>query len=188
MVESRIRIGLADRLVSLRMSPVEFAARAFVRETPGRILYFSMTSRRFLRLDFARADVPRRIAIALRELEEQTAIQSEAETAAIVERFVLAADAIRKRGGDVVLVHLPHEGAVRERERRPRDRYWDRLAHAVGGVTIHFEDHTALAGFPCPDGSHLDVADTARFTRELALAIGEQRQRLATAHRPRGGA
>lgn len=183
MLEARIRIALAEALVSLRMSPFEFANRAFVRTTPGRILYFTMTSRRSLKLDFARANLPRRIELTLDALEQRSEAPPEAETAAIVERFAAAVAAIRSRGGEVVLVHLPHDAAVRERERelRPRKRYWNRLVAASAALAIHFEDHAALTGFRCPDGSHLDVADTDRFTRALAAAVRDELERRSVA-------
>ena len=37
----------------------------------------------------------------------------------------------------------------------PREVYWDRLAAHSRALAIHFEDYPHLAGFQCPDGSHL---------------------------------
>jgi hypothetical protein len=34
-------------------------------------------------------------------------------------------------------------------------------------TTVHFKDHAALAGFACPDTSHIDSKDGPAFTRGL---------------------
>jgi hypothetical protein len=51
---------------------------------------------------------------------------------------------------------------------------WDRLADNVAAPCIHFQDVEALSGFGLPDGSHLDAADSAGFTRAL---VDELRRR-----------
>ncbi len=86
-----------------------------------------------------------------------------------VKRIAAQVDVIRRRGGEVVFLRLPSSGRVRELEERtwPRERYWDRLAAGCGALAIHFEDHPRLAGFRCPDGSHLGAGDARRFSRAL---------------------
>jgi hypothetical protein len=37
----------------------------------------------------------------------------------------------------------------------------------TGAPGIHFEDHTELSEFNCPEWSHLDGPDAAEFTRKL---------------------
>jgi len=91
----------------------------------------------------------------------------------LMNRFVTAAQSIRRRGGRVVFLCMPVSGSVAEREDRafPRDRFWDRLASSSGAESIHFRDHPALASFTCPDGEHLDYEDALRFTWALAEVL-----------------
>lgn len=115
----------------------------------------------------------------LRAMERATAAQTrslpqlegEPRTAHLA-RIARAVERIRSRGGEVVLVRMPSSGLPRqaERERAPRERAWDALVRASGAPAIHFEDHPDLA-FESPDGSHLDAADSAAFTRALATHV-----------------
>ena len=76
---------------------------------------------------------------------------------------------IRSRGGEVLLLRLPSSGELRrtERERFPREDYWDVLVQRSRLPAIHFEDYPELNEFDCPDGSHLDAADASEFSRRL---------------------
>ena len=78
-------------------------------------------------------------------------------------------DKIRSRGGEVVFLRLPSSGELREieRERWPREAYWDRLLAETGAPGVHFEDYPELNGFECPEWSHLTRADAVTFTRNL---------------------
>jgi hypothetical protein len=80
---------------------------------------------------------------------------------------------IEQRGGHVVFIAFPASGLVRriEERRYPRERYWDSFARRVGGVALHFSDWPTLSAFNCPDGSHLDMRDRARFTEALAAIL-----------------
>jgi hypothetical protein len=81
---------------------------------------------------------------------------------------------IRDRGGRVLFVRFPSSGMIRmlEERRFPRDRFWDELARHVDAPALHFDDVPALRDFTCPDGSHLDMRDRARFSAALAGALG----------------
>jgi hypothetical protein len=84
-------------------------------------------------------------------------------------RAFAAADRIRRRGGRVIYLHLPSSGALRELEQRafPRPHFWDALLAATGAPGIHYQDHRELAGFECPEWSHLSATDSVEFTRRL---------------------
>ena len=76
---------------------------------------------------------------------------------------------IQTRGGEVVFIRFPSSGTLLEveRERWPREAYWDRLIRETGAIGIHFEDDASLMGFDCPEWSHLTRADAVTFTRNL---------------------
>jgi hypothetical protein len=79
-------------------------------------------------------------------------------------------EAIRARGGDVIVYHSPGGGLpVRTEERLlPRARYWDRLAATMPGHFLNALDEPALMRFPLPDDSHHDRRDRAAYTDALA--------------------
>jgi hypothetical protein len=81
---------------------------------------------------------------------------------------------IRGHGGSVQILMLPSSKLVRllEERRFPRALFWDRFAETVAAPTLHFEDVPAMRKFTCPDGSHLDYRDRARFTAALVEALG----------------
>jgi hypothetical protein len=83
------------------------------------------------------------------------------------------AQAIQARGGTVLFALFPESGYVKEIDARlyPRSRFWDPFASGSPGPTLHFEDDASLRQFHCPDGSHLDYHDRARFTRALVSAL-----------------
>ena len=86
-----------------------------------------------------------------------------------LERIRVAVDTIRNRGGQVVWVRPPSTGTLRELEGKfsPRPAFWDRLLAVTGAGGVHFEDHPELAGFECPEWSHLTAEDAVRFTELL---------------------
>lgn len=100
--------------------------------------------------------------------------------AAHLERIRLSVESIRARGGKVVFVRPPSAGALRELERQfsPRQGFWDQMLAVTGAPGIHFEDHPQLAGFDCPEWSHLTAEDAKKFsavlTPMLVSALAEQ--------------
>jgi hypothetical protein len=76
---------------------------------------------------------------------------------------------IHARGGRVVYVRMPTCDELWEAEQvqMPKALFWDRLAALTMATTVHFKDHAALAGFECPDTSHIDSKDGPAFTRGL---------------------
>ena len=82
-------------------------------------------------------------------------------------------DAIRARGGRVIFVVLPVSGYEREIDDRlcPRAEFWDAFAAGNHAENVNFRDVPALAGYTCPDGSHLDYRDRGRFTTALVPAL-----------------
>ena len=91
---------------------------------------------------------------------------------AIEKRFgdtIAAVEKLRARGGKVVFVRLPVSGGLKALEDRttPRDQTWDPLLQAAGAPGIYFEDFPELAGFNCPEWSHLSAGDSVEFSKRL---------------------
>jgi hypothetical protein len=80
--------------------------------------------------------------------------------------------AIVARGGRVIFVEQPRSGWVREvdEKRYPRQRFWQRFAATVP-IALSYADVPALQTFICPDDSHLDEHDQARFTSALVTEL-----------------
>jgi hypothetical protein len=92
--------------------------------------------------------------------------------AAIEGRFrdtTAAIEKIRARGGKIVFVRFPHTGGLKELEDRdtPREKTWDPLLKMTGAPGIYYSDFPELAGFNCPEWSHLSAGDSVEFTRRL---------------------
>jgi len=91
---------------------------------------------------------------------------------AIGQRFqdiTVAVQKIRARGGKVVFVGLPHSGGLKEIEDRdtPRAQTWDPLLQMTGAPGIYYSDFSDLAGFNCPEWSHLSAGDSVEFSKRL---------------------
>jgi hypothetical protein len=94
------------------------------------------------------------------------------------DRFVDIAKAVadlRSRGGKVVFLRLPSSGALRDLEDRltPRPAVWDRILADSSSPGICYEDHPELAGFICPELSHLSADDSVEFTKRLVPFLVE---------------
>jgi hypothetical protein len=78
-------------------------------------------------------------------------------------------DKVRARGGKIVFVRFPVSGPLKELENKntPRAQTWDPLIQQTGVPGIYFEDFPELAGFQCPEWSHLSASDSVEFTRRL---------------------
>lgn len=81
---------------------------------------------------------------------------------------------IRSHGGKVIFVAMPTSGMVQEieKQRYPREQFWDKFLNESGAKGIHSAYEPGLKSFMCPDGSHLDAQDRARFTQTLIKVLG----------------
>jgi hypothetical protein len=91
---------------------------------------------------------------------------------AIENRFrdiATAVEKIRSRGGKIVFVRFPHTGGLKRLEDRdtPREKTWDPLLKMTGAPGIYYSDFPELAGFNCPEWSHLTAGDSVEFTKRL---------------------
>jgi hypothetical protein len=92
--------------------------------------------------------------------------------AAIEARFrdtVAAVEKLRARGGKIVFVRFPLSGKLKEYEDQatPRAQTWEPLLQHTAAPGIYFEDFPELAGFECPEWSHLSAGDSVEFTKRL---------------------
>jgi hypothetical protein len=97
---------------------------------------------------------------------------------AIDARFRGAATAVerlRARGGKIVFVRFPNGGELKALEDRlnPRARDWERLLKDTRTPGIYFEDFPELAGFTCPEWSHLSAGDSVEFSKRLVPHLRE---------------
>ena len=78
-------------------------------------------------------------------------------------------DKIKARGGQVIFVRPPSSGAAREGEKiaYPRELYWDKLLEYTNTPGIYFEDYPEIAGFECPEWSHLSQQQAIIFTKKI---------------------
>ncbi len=95
------------------------------------------------------------------------------EDAMRLEKWV---QAIQGRGGQVIFIQFPTTGEhLRYDEFMfPKAEYWDAFAAKTSALCLHFQDLPQLAGFTCPDWSHIDRADAPRFTQEFARVLDER--------------
>lgn len=182
----RIYADGADPLLSLRLRVLP--------EAPSR-QYLVMLPDRSRLADYSRAPMPEayhgRVARTLGEsfdlespgietrLADRVARLKPADSrplGTIVAELAAMAAKLRARGGDLILLAMPTSGLVREIEERryPRAQFWDRLLAESGVAGIHALREPAFGTYVCPDGSHLDQRDRARFARELAAALRQR--------------
>jgi hypothetical protein len=95
---------------------------------------------------------------------------SREEFAEAVGRLEQTVGRIQERGGTVIVIRMPTSGAHWELDeaRYPKHEYWDAFPRRTSARAIHFKDQPTLAGFACPEGSHLDARDAPAFTAALA--------------------
>lgn len=136
---------------------------------PSAPFYLETLPDRSRKADFSRADLAAHRAFRTRSLVAQPPTPP-------VERWLeeaLAVDAMARRivarGGAVAFVRFPSSGASWDYTERtyPRAVFWDRFAAEAASVVFHFKDNPVMADLECPDYSHLDRRDTARFTDAL---------------------
>jgi hypothetical protein len=173
-LEVGLRLPFEERLVLFRPGlKTALVDRLLLR--PGAPPFVSMRRDRYQSADFAR--LGRGAVHPSPSLGSALCERSELDERLELIRASVAR--IHNRGGRVVFVRMPSTGTVRELEELtfPRESTWERLVATEGVVGMHFEDHPELSEFDCPDGSHLDAKDVARFTSALA-----RRLRPDTAH------
>ncbi len=80
-----------------------------------------------------------------------------------------AVEKLRSRGGKIVFVRFPYTGGLKELEDKitPREQTWDRLLKITGAPGIWYSDFPDLAGFNCPEWSHLSAGDSVQFSKHL---------------------
>jgi hypothetical protein len=88
-----------------------------------------------------------------------------------------AIDKIRARGGQVLFVRLPSNGAYKTAEAivYPRSEYWDKLLTHTNTPGIHYADYAETANFVCPEWSHLTPKDAITYTESLVKTLQNEK-------------
>jgi hypothetical protein len=88
---------------------------------------------------------------------------------------IAAVEKLRARGGKVVFVRFPVSGELKKLEDAgtPRAQTWEPLLQQTKVPGIYFEDFPELAGFECPEWSHLSAGDSVEFTKRLVPHLRE---------------
>lgn len=88
-----------------------------------------------------------------------------------------AVDKIKARGGKVIFVRTPSSGEFLMAEKKgfPREKYWNPLLLNTGSEGIHYEDYPLIAGFTCPESSHLSLSQAETFTKEFIRILSDEK-------------
>jgi hypothetical protein len=100
--------------------------------------------------------------------------------------FASAVADLRARGARVVFVRLPSGGDLLQLEERmtPRAAVYDRLLRQSGAPGVYWSDHPELAGYRCPEWSHLSADDSVSFSRSLVPLIKAALEQPSAAPEP----
>lgn len=107
---------------------------------------------------------------------ENTVPFSKPELDAVLDYMDELVNLLRQKGADVYFLQLPSSAEVHLLESAffPREAYWSVMEDRLDAVFIHADDYPEMGAFLSQDGSHIDSARIADFTRLLATVI-EQR-------------
>ncbi|ARK12752.1 hypothetical protein A6C57_21765 [Fibrella sp. ES10-3-2-2] len=85
-------------------------------------------------------------------------------------------DQIRARGGQVIFIRTPSQGAMWAAEKKmyPRAQYWEKLLAYTQSPGVYFEDYPALNDVYCPEWSHLAPKGAIKFTEGLIPIIAQK--------------
>ncbi len=173
IIATRVELGLVA--VNPYTRYLKTVSRAVRSKPLPKPYYMTLHADRSREADYAVVDVERKRAKRLRSARgyylRENGLTPEVWLAGIpvIEQAV---QAIRARGGEVVFVRMPTWGEHWELDEAhfPRRIFWDGLAERTSAVTIHFRDVAGMQ-VDCPDWSHLDTRDRARFTAALLLEL-----------------
>jgi hypothetical protein len=172
LFEQSLRLQIQANLV-FRLPGV--APSLVLRAAAGRRLpkpYFLITRPdRSGKADFSRC--PDLAAQEQSWIDGMKRIHTRANARAVLNEVEMIVERFQSRGARVVFVLLPTSGRYRAVSEAvfPPAEYWDKLVRRTSALTICFSDYPALAGFHCPEGSHLDYRDGRVFTQFLASIL-----------------
>jgi hypothetical protein len=165
--ETKLRVACQERFVFLRdpLAPLDMARPLLRQRVLPKPQPLHERADRCIEADFSQfAPYPARSLDGLRDQTDPVALaDSLVQLRSCVERLA-------GRGGRVAFVRMPSSGFSwqAEEKRFPRVREWDVLAAQPWARALHFRDDPVLAGFVCPDESHLDQRQQSAFSRRLA--------------------
>jgi hypothetical protein len=125
------------------------------------------------KVDLSGQDYPQ-LVTALRQSIDMLPVADTSRLAEKHHKLQRAVQKIQSRGGHVIFLVMPKSGMVRDIEQRrfPDALFLKPLRRALPISIIDATNLPQLADLRCPDGSHLDYRDKARFTTAFAAAAG----------------
>lgn len=94
--------------------------------------------------------------------------------------FLDLTQAITQRGGCVIAVRFPSQGALYDKEMQlfPKNQFWNTLENIPFIGTVHFEEMNIMGKIDLPDLQHVEKGDKYLFTTELLKQIESEAKNL----------
>ena len=168
---SAIQTTFAFRLADLSLQNVAMNLKRGELPSSDRF-YIAINPDRSKQADYTRTDLDRlrakHEAVARAEFAQLPRL-TPAEFSDRAKPLAALAEAIERRGGRVIFLRFPSSGVIAQWEdgHFPRTGFWAPMIGERRLTAVHFAEHDTLKDFTCPDGTHLDQRDAARFTAAL---------------------
>ncbi len=177
LTERRLETAVQSHVALLASDGLRTIAALFVEHKLPRPFYTTTFSDRTKYADYNMTDVERRRLVQLARLDGYGGDVADPDAwlaSALAQDIYVAL--IQARGGQVAYVRMPTcaERWQTDETKWPKALFWDRFARTTRAQTIHFKDYPALAGFACPDTSHIASKDGPAFTRAVIEILRER--------------
>jgi hypothetical protein len=148
-------------------TPKKFVDKLILRR-PVRVPFYWVTRDRMQIMDYSRIDVEK-FRDSRPELHSRGLPLDTEELLKLIERVSGWTEQIQKRGGRVIFIRYPTQGAVRaiEVERFPDSHYWDIFATYCNAKTIDTNRYHKLNCFQKTDDDHIDSEEAPLFTTRI---------------------
>jgi hypothetical protein len=177
IVENRLRIALEEHLAMFNpeASPWSVMGQIAAERKISKPTW-NMNSRRAARRSFAGVNEQQAQEYWVKIFGDIKSREAPHETMATTKLISLWTERIQRRGGKVIFFRMNITGRLWDLEQEvwPRERYWDVFARTQCSPTLSFNDFPELAGFRCPDGSHIDARDVKRYSVAFADVLHRQ--------------
>jgi hypothetical protein len=167
--ERELKLLLQQNLVTIssNATPKRFVDKIILRR-PVRVPFWRLTRDRMQIIDYSRIDIEKFRASRPKLHSKGVPLNAE-ELHKLIERVCGWVDQIQNRGGRVVFIRYPTQGAVRaiEVERFPDSLYWDIFAANCSAEALDTNRYHKLNLFQKTDDDHIDSEETPLFTTRV---------------------